>query len=72
MKKDETALRSMTYGRCFMPAAFYTKTIDAPELGRGLGAEWLESGWEWCLNFCSRVSSSDTDANAGYLLKNVY
>lgn len=71
-KNDSQATRVLTYGRTFMAQNFYTKVIDAPELGRNEGAHFIESGWEWNQEFVAQVSSTDADSCAGYLLNNVF
>lgn len=65
-------LKSMTYGKMFLANNLYVKTLDAPELGRDLGAHFIETGWEYALEACATVSSSDGDFIAGALLNNVY
>lgn len=72
VKDDSQALRSMSYGRCFMGQNLYSKDIDAPELGRSLGASFLETGWEWALEFAAQAGESDGDAIAGYFLQNIF
>jgi hypothetical protein len=62
----------MQYGNTLIRQNFYTKVIDAPKLGRGKGAHWLESGWEWDQQFVCQVSSSNANSTAGYLINNTY
>ncbi len=71
-KNPSESLRTLTYGTTFFAQQFYTKRIDAPDLGRGLGAHFLETGWEWSQEFAAQVSSSDADSCAGYALLNVF
>lgn len=66
------SLKGMTFAKAFIANQLYVKTIDKPELGRGLGAHELESGWEYALERGSTVSSSDTDFNAGSLIVNIF
>jgi hypothetical protein len=69
--KDPAArLKSMTYGKCFMGQSMYVKSIDAPQLGRGLGAHHIESGWEFALEFIGR--DGNEDSICGGLIDNVY
>lgn len=63
-------LKSVTYGMTLMGQAEYTKQIDAPELGRGMGAHWIESGWEWAQEFGAQDSTGDSVA--GGLISNTY
>lgn len=63
-------LRSVTYGMTLMRNNMYTKQIDAPLLGRDGGAHWVESGWEWALEFGAQDSTGD--AVAGGLIANTY
>lgn len=63
-------LRTITFGQTFIGQQFYTKTIDAPELGRGLGAHWLESGMEYDHEFIARDASDKP--LAGALIVNTY
>lgn len=65
-------LKSMTFGKCFMVSQLGNVVIDAPELGRKEGAHFLESSWEYDLEFCATVSSSDGDAVAGGLIDNIF
>lgn len=65
-------LRTMTYGRTIMRNKLYSKTIDAPELGRGMGAHWIENGWEFTPEFMAQASDSDGDAIAGGLIINIF
>lgn len=65
-------LRSMTFMRTLMVNRLYTKPIDAPELGRELGAHWIESGLEYAVEFAAQVSDTDGDAIAGGLIANIY
>lgn len=67
-KDPATRLRTMTYGKMFIVQQFYTKRLDKPEVGAGMAAWELESGWEWCLEFAAQVSDSDGDAVAGGIL----
>lgn len=71
-KEDSQALRSLTFGRCFIGQSLYNKTLDAPELGRGLGAHYLETGWEWAMEFAAQKSDSDGDTICGYFLQNIF
>lgn len=66
------SLKSMTYGKMFLWNNIYTKQIDKPELGRGDGAWEIETGWAYGLEFGARVSSSDGDAVAAFLLINIF
>jgi hypothetical protein len=70
--KGPRGLKSMTYGKCFIANNFYTRTIDRPELGRGLGAHEVESGWEYALKSAASVSDSDNDFVAGGLFLNIF
>lgn len=73
VKEDTQALRSLTYGRCFMNASgMYTKILDKPELGRGEGAHELETGWEYALEFVTQNSDTDGDTICGYFLQNIF
>jgi hypothetical protein len=65
-------LTSMCYGRTVMVNQLYTKTLDAPERGRGLGAHWIESGWELTPEFMAQVSTSNADALAGAVIANIF
>jgi hypothetical protein len=65
-------LKSMTYGKCFMVNRLYSLSMDKPELGRSEGAHEIESGWEYTLESCATVSSSDDDFVAGALIANVF
>lgn len=69
--KGPTRLKGVTYGKAFIANQLYVKTLDKPELGRGLGAHEIETGWEYALAAGSTVSSSDADFNAGSLIINV-
>jgi hypothetical protein len=66
------ALKSMTFGKLFMAQSMFVKSIDRPELGGGLGAHHLESGWEYELKSAASTSSSDADFVAGALIANIY
>jgi len=63
-------LATMTFGLTFMAEEFWTKSYEAPELGRNKGAHWIESGWEWTQEFIARDSSEKP--LAGFLIDNVY
>jgi hypothetical protein len=63
-------VKGVTYGKMFLAASLYTKQIDAPLLGRGLGAHWLENGWEYTLEFTTTDASGD--ALAGGLIDNIF
>lgn len=71
-KKPNPGLKDMCYGKAFIVNQLYTKTIDKPELGRGMGAHEVETGWEYSLDFVATVSSSDGDAVAGGLIANIF
>jgi len=43
-----------------------------PNLGRGLGADFLESGWEWDIQFQAQNLPSSSAALAGGLISSVY
>lgn len=67
-KDPAVRLKSLTYGKLFIVSEFYTKRIDAPELGRDGAAYYLESGWEWDMQFAAQASESDNDAIAGGII----
>jgi hypothetical protein len=69
---NPSRLRSVTYGVTLFGQEFYTKHLDAAQLGRGLGAHYLESGWEWTMEHTAAVSSSDGDSTAGALVINIF
>jgi hypothetical protein len=70
VKNMNPGLRQMAFGSTFMVNNFYSKSIARPELGRDLGAEDLESGWEWAQEFIAQDGSAK--AVAGYLLTGLY
>ncbi len=72
--KDPAArLRSMTFGKMFIANQIYTRTLDKSELGRGMGAHEIETGWEYTLESCATTTpGSDDDFNAGFLLTSVF
>lgn len=65
-------LKALTFGKMFVANQIYTKTLDKPELARGLGAHEIETGMEYTLESCATVSSSDDDFSAGFLMTSVY
>lgn len=72
VKDPSQRLRTMCYGRAFIANTFYTLSIQKPELGRGLGAEELETGIEYALESAAVASSSDDDFIAGGLIDNIF
>jgi hypothetical protein len=71
LKNESQGLRQQSYGRTFMVNQLTTKTLNKPELARGnLGAEEVETSWEWDLQFTMQDGSSQPDA--GYLISGCY
>jgi hypothetical protein len=70
LKNGSQSLRQQSYGRTFMVNQLSTKSLPRPELARGdLGAEEIESSWEW-VHQGTMLTSSKFDA--GYLISGVY
>lgn len=65
-------LRSMSYGKTFMSNNLYVSNIDQPLLGAGLGAHYVETGWEWTQKTCATIASNDGDFAAGALIINIF
>jgi len=71
VNKPGQGLKTMTYGRNFIANSLTTKSINKPELARGnLGAEEIETSWEYDLQFIAQDANGDADA--GYLLTTLY
>lgn len=71
VKNDSSALRTLSYGRAFMAQQMWVKSIPRLDLARGaLGAEELESGWEYDLQFIAQDGSAKS--TAGALLTGIY
>lgn len=72
VKDPSQRLKSMVYGRTFIANSFYTLSLNRPELGRGLGAEELETGIEYVIASAAVSSSSDDDFIAGAVIDNIF